>query len=311
MNWHRTGWHQTGMWLVLVLGFSAHSRSYAEEAPLPRLTARQLLYPAKLDDVAESLRPCVAKLLDTDQRAVDAADVKTSGVFVRVVTSKYILSGPTLKQGGMLGSRPFVFVTVPDALYGRSLLQVFSSIGYSADEVLTGQIGEEKVAVVFRWEETVTVHSGRDGTLPERWQNAVYPSTWDNLFSLVETMANADTGHIIPGNNQPPNFTKLNLKSAKERQFVLGFPESGKQRLKTATYSSLRDTQGSDWDYRQFLERGMSASEHFTGNGRCKPTIVGTSKPPVGFPEFLGPNREVTKLPEIAVIRLGALQIAE
>jgi hypothetical protein len=111
--------------------------------------------------------------------------------------------------------------------------------------------------------------------------------------------------------NQPAELTKLALGSAKERQFLLGYPDAGKQRIKLSSYYALRETKGADWEYRQFLERSMSVAEHFSGDGTSKPTIVGQVKPPLGFPEFLGPNREVRLLPEVAIIGLGALRIGE
>jgi hypothetical protein len=55
----------------------------------------------------------------------------------------------------------------------------------------------------------------------------------------------------------------------------------------------------------------MAAAEHFTGDGTSKPTLIGLGKPARGYPEFLGPNRQLAALPELAVIDLGALRIAE
>jgi hypothetical protein len=274
----------------------------------PKATVRQLLYPEKSDDVPAGLRPVVAKLLSDDQGTVEPADAKPAGVFVRVVSRKYVLDGRAIKQDAFIGGRPFVFVTLPETLYGRTLLQVFSAIGYSADEVLTGQLGSEKVAVVFRWGEKVTPHAGRDGKLPDDWQTKVYPSTWDNLFSLVDKMAADKDWHALAEVGRPSALTRLNFQSAKERQFVLGYPDAGKERLKALPYSALRDTKGADWDYRQFLERTLGASEHFTGDGTSQPAIFAKGKT-TGFPEFLGPNRELVALPEVAIIGLGSVQV--
>jgi hypothetical protein len=283
----------------------------ADDKPQPKPPTRELLFPANAEDTPASLRPFVAKLLAADQAPVDAADVKPSGVFARVVTRKYVLENGALKKGGTLGTRPFIFATLPEALYGRSLLQVFSAIGYSADQVLTGELGEEKVVVVFRWEEKITIHPGRDGNLPETWQTCVCPATWDNIFSLVDNMANDKDWNYVREETKPPVLTKLQLRSPKEGQFLLGFPDAGKHRIKSSTYYSLRDAKGADWEYRQFLDRSMGVAEHFTGDGTSKPTITGSGKPPVGFPEFVGPNREVTALPEVAVVGLGALRVTD
>lgn len=280
----------------------------ADHATQPQ---RTLLFPANEADVAEPLRPFVRKLLDPKQEAVQPAGVRPAGVFARVVTRKYLLDGNERKKGGTLGSRPFVFVALPESLYGRSLLQVFSVIGYSAEEVLTGQIGEEKLAVVFRWDDKIVLHPGRDGELAKDWSRAVYPATWDNVFALVDRMAGDPEWHYVREPNAPAVFAKLQLRSQKEGKFVLGFPDEGKRRIKTATYSALRDTRGSDWEYRQFLERSMSLSEHFTGDGTSQPTMVDRARPAAGFPEFVGPNREIAALPEVAIIGLGALSVGE
>ena len=281
----------------------------ADDRSQPQQLAHQLLYPAKMEDVPASLRPYVTKLLDARQGRIDPGNVKPSGVFARVVTRKYIIENGVLKKGGTLGSRPFVFVTLPEAIYGRSLLQVFSTIGYSADEVITGQLGVEKVAVIFRWENPIATHPGRDGHLPDEWQSHVYPATWDNLFALVERMVGDDHWHFVPEKNSLPTLMKLRLRSSRERQFVLGFPDAGKQRIKSSSYYALRDIKGADWEYRQFLERSMSLAEHFSGDGTSKATFSDPSRPVAGFPEFVGPNRELATLPQVAVVGLGALRI--
>ncbi len=296
---------------LLVLALGVWRETEADDKLQQKPTARQLLYPARRADVPRSLQPFVDKLLAPEQGPLKADGVKPTGVFARVGTRKYILDGNALKKGGTLGTRPFVFTTIPEALYGRSLLQVFSTIGYSADEVLTGQLGEEKVVILFQWEKDVILHLGRDGKLPEVWQRAVYPTTWDNLFSLVEKMAGDKDWHDIKEEGKPPVPSRLQLRSPAERHFLLGFPDAGKQRLKSSSYYALRDIKGADWEYRQILERSMSAAEHFSGDGTSKPTLMGQGEPPAGFPEFLGPNRELSALPEIAVIGLGKLRVAE
>src|SRR5262249_46734059 len=122
-----------------LLGFVAlllagHAGLPAREQPAARPSARKLLYPADEARLPEALRPVVRRLLAADQGPVEPAQAKPTGVFVRVVTKKHILDGDKLREGGTLGSRPFVFVALPESLYGRSLLQVFSVIGYGADE---------------------------------------------------------------------------------------------------------------------------------------------------------------------------------
>ena len=132
----------------------------------PKPPARTLLYPADAAGVPESLRPAVKKLLDPDQPTVKPEGVQAEGVFLRVTARRFVLDGGRLKDGGWLGSRPFVFLTVPETIYGRSLLEVFSGIGYGADEVLAREVGDEKVAVVFRYEKAVRLEAGGTYTTP-------------------------------------------------------------------------------------------------------------------------------------------------
>ena len=110
-------------------------------------------------------------------------DRDRDGVFARVVDKKYVMGADGLLDAGTLGGRPFVFVTLPETFYSRTPLQMFSAIGYSAEDVLTGQLGKDKVRIVFRWEGTVVTHPGRAGVLPAAWDRAVSPATWDNLFA--------------------------------------------------------------------------------------------------------------------------------
>jgi hypothetical protein len=297
--------------LVLILALVIPYPIQGQDKPQSKLTSRTLLYPAKVEDVAESIRPFVNKLLAREQKSIDAKDAKPTGIFARIITRKYVLDGKTLKKGSTLGTKPFVFTTLPETLYGRNLLEVFSMIGYSAEEVLTREHGEEKVVVLFRWEKEIVLHSDRGGKLPDAWHSAVYPATWDNLFALVEKMASDKNWNYVKEADKPSVLNKLQLQSLKEGQFLLSFPDAGKKRIKSSNYSVLRSIKGSDWEYRQFLDRSMGASEHFSGDGKSKPTMNGQSKPPTGFPEFLGPNRELMNLPEIAVIGLGKLQVME
>jgi hypothetical protein len=165
--------------------------------------------------------------------------------------------------------------------------------------------------VVFQWEDAVVLHQGRDGKLPSAWHSAVYSPTWDNLFSLVERMAADPCWHVVQAEGKPRIRTKLRLRSVREVFFLRGYPESGRKRIKSCPYSVLRDVGGADWEYRSILRRSMSAGEFFTGDGTSKRTFAGRGASPPGFPEFVGPNRELTSLPKIAVVSLGALRVSE
>jgi len=283
----------------------------AQDVPVAKANGRKLLYPASEDQLPQALRPVVRKLLATDQTPVQPGDVKPAGIFARVVTKKFIVEGRRLKDRATLGDRPFVFVTLPESLYGKSLLEMFSTIGYSADDVVVGQLGEEKVLLVFRWEAKMALQEGRDGKLPETWHSAVYPTTWDNVFALVGKMAADKDWHVVQADREEPVLTKLTLRSPQESLFLQGYPDAGKKRINASSYYALREVGGADWAYRSILERSLGLAEHFTGDGTSKPTLTGQRKLPRGYPEFIGPNRSLTALPELAVIDLGALRVSD
>src|SRR5262245_60520659 len=138
----------------------------APAAP-PADKVRKLLYPANIRDVPAALKPHVERLLAADQKPINPDDAKADGVFLRVISRQHALDGTKLKAGGWLGPRPFVFLTVPAAAYGRDLLGTFSAIGYDPEDILDTEAGVEKVAVVFAYPEKVRMCDSRDGTLPD------------------------------------------------------------------------------------------------------------------------------------------------
>src|SRR5262249_14644491 len=76
--------------------------SRARERPSAPRPARRLLYPAREGLVAPALRPFVCNLLAANPPPVDAAAARPTGVFVRVVTRKYVLTGQRLEAGATL-----------------------------------------------------------------------------------------------------------------------------------------------------------------------------------------------------------------
>src|SRR5437868_852019 len=105
--------------LALSAAFIDRGASAEKKSPSAG-TGRKLLYPAKAEDVAGPIRRFVTSLLSADQGPVKPTDVRPQGVFVRVLSRQHVLADGALKKGGFLGGRPFVFVTLPEALYGRS-----------------------------------------------------------------------------------------------------------------------------------------------------------------------------------------------
>jgi len=275
---------------------------------------RKLLFPANLQDVAPALKPHVEQLLAADQKPVEPADAKSNGVYLRILSRQHVLDGQKLKVGGWIGTRTFVFLTVPEAAYGRDLLGVFSAIGYDPEDILELEKGVEKVAVVFAFPEKVKRSDTRDGTLADEWDRRVYSATWDNVFALIDRMVtDKDKDRWVTIRPEGDGFLpkKLQLRSDRELAFLFGFPGEGKQRVKTTEYAALREIGGADWKYRQLIERLFGASEHFRGDGKTKLTLAGKRKPRAGFLEFLGPNTELTDLPAVAVIGLGAIRVSE
>src|SRR5258707_15471565 len=87
--------------IAVVFGLAASRHATAQDRNQSRPTERKLLFPAKLEDVPESIRPCVAKLLSADQGPVDPASIRATGVFARVVTQKYVINEKGLIEEGM------------------------------------------------------------------------------------------------------------------------------------------------------------------------------------------------------------------
>jgi hypothetical protein len=274
--------------------------------------ARKLLYPATLRDVSPALKPHVERLLAADQKPVEPADAKAGNVFLRVLSRHHAIDGVKLKSGGWVGARPFVFLTTPEAAYGRDLLGTLSAIGYDPEDILDTEKGVEKVAVVFAYSDKVRTSDGKDGALPDDWDQRVHATTWDNLFALADRMA-ADKSRWVALRPDGDGFlpAKLQFRSDRELSFLLGFPDEGRRRVKTTEYAALREVGGADWVYRQLIERLLGASEHFRGDGRTKLTLAGKRKPRVGFPEFLGPNVELKEIAALAVVGLGTLRVEE
>ncbi|MBA4190723.1 MAG: hypothetical protein C0467_22285 [Planctomycetaceae bacterium] len=286
----------------------------AVQQPVPPAPApvRKLLYPANPSDVPAALKPHIERLLAADQKPVNPENTTANGVFLRVLSRHHAMDGAKLKSGGWIGPRPAVFLTVPEAAYGRDLLGIFSAIGYDPEDILDTERGVEKVAVLFAYPEKVQTSDVKDGALPAEWDCRVFLATWDNLFSLVDRMA-ADKERWVTLRPEGDGFvpTKLQLRSERELSFLKGFPDEGKRRVKATEYAALRETGGSDWVYRQLVERLFGASEHYRGDGKTKLTLAGKRKPRVGFPEFLGPNSEFKDLPALAIVGLGAIRVSD
>jgi hypothetical protein len=285
--------------LVLWLGFG---HALAQE--------RELLYPTS---VVGKLQRIVATMRQLSTQKIPYEQIsRTTEYFVRIAPRKHVLTeNNTIQDSAILGTKPLVFVTIPESVYGRSLLEIYADIGYEAEDIIRWQRNEDMIAIVFRYPEEIGVSAVRDGRLPDNWDKKVYVPTWDNVFALFSQLADSATVEPNKRGEFAPEW--LFFRSSAEKGFVLGFPDAGKERIKTAGYTGLRAVGGADWVYRQLLETKLSIFEHFRGNGRTHNEVSDPAgqQPEAGLLEFVGPNRKIKMLPEVAIVHLGRLTIED
>ncbi|HSE21039.1 MAG TPA: hypothetical protein VLB68_05255 [Pyrinomonadaceae bacterium] len=206
-------------------------------------------------------------------------------------------------------SKPFVFLTTPEGIFGKSLLEIYEDIGYEAEGIIRDQPNQEMVAILFRYPNNITLSNVKDGHLDSDWSNRIYETTWDNMFSLFPLLVQDNQSDLCRQAEVPS--TRICLPKS-DADFVLSFPAEGKLLVKTARYRLLQGIGGSDWKYRKLLEDTLSVFEHFRGDGRTENELLELrDKPdtPAQLREVVGPNMKINRLPEIAVIDLGKLMI--
>jgi hypothetical protein len=271
---------------------------------------RELLYPSA---VSGKLQEVVGKMRQLSSEKIPYNQItRTTEYFVRIAPRKHVLTeNNAIRDSAILGIKPLVFVTIPESIYGRSLLELYEDVGYEAEDIIRWQRNEDMIAIVFRYPEEITLSTVKDGRLPVEWDKKVYVPTWDNIFALFSQLA--DSATIEP--NKPGEFApeRLFFRSSAEKAFVLGFPEAGKERIRSAGYTALMAVGGADWVYRQLLEHKLSIFEHFRGNGRTHNEVRDPEgrQPDAGLLEFVGPNQTIKKLPEVAIVHLGRLTIED
>lgn len=271
---------------------------------------RALLYSSELSD---DLQKVVANIQNPQQPVIPYEDLNTNpSYFVRIAPRRHILTAENqIQDSAILGTKPIIFLATPEGIYGKALLDIYLDIGYEAEDIIRWQRDEDMVAIVFRYDESISLSAVKDGQLPENWDNQVFVPTWDNMFSLFEQLAtNATINPEQQGEFMP---TALSFRSEELKNFVLNFPDVGKQRVKTQPYTSLETVGGSDWLYRHLAEAKLSLFEHFRGTGRTLNEVVDPDgkQQYSGILEFVAPNKTVNTLPEIAIIHLGTLKIEE
>lgn len=288
------------VWLVCWF-LIAQQVTFAEE--------RAVLYPANLSGKLQEIAANVQNL-NTPQISYENIPQPVD-YFVRIAPRQYVLSADNqLLPNAILGTKPFVFMTTPEGIYGKQLLDIYLDIGYEAEDIIRWQRNVEMVAMIFKYAPPISLSNVVDGKLPENWQQFIYAPTWDNTFALFSKLAeNAPIFSERKGEFMPE---QLFFRSEAEKQLIFGFPEAGKQRLKAVEYNTLRTIGGTDWVYRDLLEKKLSIFEHFRGTGRTLNEVVDPKGEhhASGLLEFVAPNANLNNLPEIAVVSLGKLVIS-
>ena len=273
---------------------------------------RKVLYPsppAPIHDPAKSI-------LDPNKPQIPVCALqKPSGYFVRITERQFVFT-PTgeLNQDAVLAgpTKTRVFLTTPEGLVGKSLLDIYADIGYEAEDVLRKQAGKDMVAIVFRYPNHVTLSNVENGNLERDWRNRIYPTTWDNVFSLFTRLVQAKGSAACNGDATPPQHICL---PPQDRNFVLRFPLAGKRQLKTKTkaYPVLQATGGLLWRYRKLLEDNLSLFEHFRGDGRTENELLifRDTEPQPRLYEVIGPNMKIKDLSEVVIIHLGKFTVED
>jgi len=217
------------------------------------------------------------------------------------LTKDAVLGGP---------SRPFAFLTTPEGFFGKSLLEIYNDIGYEAEQTIAQQRDKEMVLILFRYPDSINVSAVKNGKLGVDWRNRIYPTRWENMFSLFARLVQDERSPACKETQTPAKDICL---PANDRAFVLRFPLRGKRQLQKKPYPVLQATGGPLWRYRKLLEDKLSMFEHFRGDGRTENEIVdllnGKSEPRLY--EVVGPNMRIDQFPEVVVIQLGMMIIED
>lgn len=290
--------------IVLLCSFFSIAQVMAKE--------RDLLYPAAISELNNNLQEVVRRAQNLAYPKIPYEALSPgSNYFVRIAPRKYTLTAENrISDNAILGTKPVVFFTTPEGIYGKSLLDIYLDIGYEAEDIIHWQRDTDMVAIIFSYPPNITFSDVRNGELPIEWANKVYAPTWDNVMAVFYRLAEIATVEPDKKGEFAPN--QLFFNTLAQKYFVLSFPAEGQQRVKTTSYAQLKTVGGSDWVYRDLLEKKLSIFEHFRGNGRTLNEIVDPAgvQHEAGLFEFIGPNALVKSLPEVAIIDLGRLTIA-
>lgn len=279
----------------------------------PALTlaqGRTLLYPANAAELSAELQDMVNKIIDPSTKKVWLDGMAPGKYFARLTEKRFVVSSDgTRNDGAVLGSKPFVFITVPQTFYGRELFEAYSSLGYGVENVLANS-RKQQVLMVFRYPDEIQLTPVQNGQIPaENFRSHIYVPVWPNVFPLFTRLSRDAV--IASGGFHPYDVVFSNQR---EKMFVLGFPREGRRRIIHSSYTELEAEGGADFVYRGLLDAKMSMNNHFLGTGKTKNTVLGGE----GVLEFIGPNmrlftpysddrHNIPALAEVAVIDMGAI----
>ena len=289
---------------LLIVLLHASGSIYAHERALLYSNTR----PGPIQDLIKIIRN-----LHSDQVPLENLP-PASDYFVRIAPRDRVLS----EKNELLGTavlaapaKPFVFLTTPESIFGKSLLEIYADIGYEAEDIIRFQRNQDMVAILFRYPKNITLSKIEDGNLDSDWSNRIYTTTWDNILSLFTRLVQDKQSEMC---NQKPDGPSQRICLTKQQvEFVLSFPADGKSRVKTTEYRVLQGVGGSDWEYRKLLEDSLSVFEHFRGDGWTENELLEyRDKPaPRRLREVVAPNMKISGLPEVAIIHLGKLLIGD
>ena len=257
---------------------------------------KRLIYQSNL--VSSELRTCIDGLLG-GAHSQPGNNPTNPKVFLRLNKLGDVMNGNGLNPNAYLAGPPFVFLTVPHEINGLALRESLYKVGYSSSDIKQFVGSHPMAALVFKYPDEIQYSSA----VTSHWQKQVFPSTWENVFELVEKLSSQAAISTSVLNNHSQIF----FSSSRDRDFACSFPDEEKLRLQKVSYQTLKETGGDDWYYRQeILRRRFEITELFDGSGKtwCEKPELGNAQ------EFLGPNfalTELSRLGELAIIHLGSL----
>jgi hypothetical protein len=76
-----------------------------------------------------SLKKIVEAICQPDTPRIPDTELKRSEIYFRLTNRKYVLKDGQANPEALLGGSPYVFFTVPETGFGRSLYGVYSDFG--------------------------------------------------------------------------------------------------------------------------------------------------------------------------------------